>query len=92
MATLHMSAQPGCSQALFLSVQFGVPLYGATLVGEVVHMSDNEKGCSRFSQNLVGKQNDLPVVALVHRGGAISLRPTACMHLQSDCGVIRMGC
>ena len=65
------------SEAL-CSLQFGVPLYGATLLGEVVYKPDNANGCARFATSLTGKQADLPAVALVNRGGEALSRGSAC--------------
>ncbi|KAK9804303.1 hypothetical protein WJX72_005862 [[Myrmecia] bisecta] len=47
---------------------FGVPLYGASLVGELVYLTANDKGCSVFDKHLTGKAGNLPVILLVDRG------------------------
>ncbi|KAK9799792.1 hypothetical protein WJX73_009230 [Symbiochloris irregularis] len=48
---------------------FGVPLYGATLVGQVVIPAEGDKhGCSPYPRQLHGKLPDLPVILLVTRG------------------------
>ena len=50
-------------------VQFGIPLYGAKLLGEMVFPPDNANGCARFTKPLSGQQADLPAIAIVRRGG-----------------------
>jgi len=48
-------------------MQFGVPLYGGALTGEIVYMENNKLGCNVFEHPLV--QTTLPVFLLVDRGG-----------------------
>lgn len=48
-------------------MQFGVPLYGGTLTGEIVYMENNKLGCNVFERPLI--QMDQPVFLLVDRGG-----------------------
>ena len=48
--------------------QFGVPLYGGTLVGQVVYQQGNAKGCDIFEKKLPA--TELPTILLVDRGGA----------------------
>ncbi|CAL5228469.1 g11610 [Coccomyxa viridis] len=45
---------------------FGVPLYGGALTGEIVYMENNKLGCNVFSKPLVPVT--LPVFLLVDRG------------------------
>jgi hypothetical protein len=45
-----------------------VPLYGATLVGEVQVIDGEDKGCKPFPSKLAPGPSGLPVVALVDRG------------------------
>ncbi|KAK9840728.1 hypothetical protein WJX81_000565 [Elliptochloris bilobata] len=45
---------------------FGVPLYGGTLVGQVVYVQGNAKGCSLFEKRLPA--TELPTILLVDRG------------------------
>ncbi len=47
-------------------MQFGVPLYGGALTGEIVYMENNKLGCNVFSKPLVPVT--LPVFLLVDRG------------------------
>jgi len=48
---------------------FGVPLYGATLVGEVVvPPTGEERGCAPLSKQLVATSPNMPVIALLTRG------------------------
>ena len=49
-------------------MQFGVPLYGGTLSGSVIHLPDNALGCKEFGQPLP-TTGTLPTVLLVDRGG-----------------------
>lgn len=49
-----------------LGAQFGVPLYGGALTGEIVYMENNKLGCSVFERPLVPET--LPVFLLVDRG------------------------
>lgn len=54
---------------MHVHVKFGVPLYGATLVGQVVIPAEGDKhGCSPYQRQLHGKLPDLPVILLVTRG------------------------
>lgn len=48
------------------AVQFGVPLYGGALTGEIVFMENNKLGCDVFQKPLVPVT--LPVFLLVDRG------------------------
>ena len=50
-------------------LQFGVPLYGGALTGEIVYMENNKLGCNVFEHPLV--QTTLPVFLLVERGGKL---------------------
>ncbi len=50
------------------AAQFGVPLYGGALVGQVVYMKGNAKGCEVFEKRLPA--TELPTILLVERGGA----------------------
>lgn len=52
------------------AAQFGVPLYGASMEGELVYPAGNPKGCSPFPKKFTSKKG-LPVVLLVDRGGKI---------------------
>ncbi|CAL8466083.1 g5619 [Coccomyxa elongata] len=45
---------------------FGVPLYGGALTGEIVYMENNKLGCSVLERPLV--ETTLPVFLLVERG------------------------
>ena len=51
-----------------LWMQFGVPLYGASIQGQVVHIKSNEKGCTSFGDDEF-KINGANAIALVVRGG-----------------------
>ena len=53
---------------MHLAAQFGVPLYGGTLVGQVVYVPGNAKGCDIFEKKLTA--TELPTILLVDRGGA----------------------
>lgn len=48
------------------ALQFGVPLYGGALTGEIVYMENNKMGCNVFQKPLVPV--NLPVFLLVDRG------------------------
>ena len=56
------------SHSLAFAAQFGVPLYGGTLVGQVVYEQGNAKGCDVFEKKLPA--TELPTILLVDRGGA----------------------
>lgn len=45
-----------------------MPLYGGTLVGQVVYLKGNAKGCNIFEKRLPA--TELPTILLVDRGGA----------------------
>ncbi len=45
-----------------------MPLYGGALVGQVVYMAGNAKGCEVFAKRLPA--TELPTILLVERGGA----------------------
>ncbi len=49
-----------------MRAQFGVPLYGGTLTGEVVYMEGNKLGCDVFERPLAPRA--LPLFLLVDRG------------------------
>ena len=49
-------------------MQFGVPLYGATLLGQIVYPVGNKNGCEPFAKQLQGRDPALPVILLVSRG------------------------
>ena len=51
---------------MFPCLQFGVPLYGGALTGEIVYMENNKLGCNVFQKPLVPVT--LPVFLLVDRG------------------------
>jgi hypothetical protein len=55
----------------FCVAQFGVPLYGGALTGEIVYMENNKLGCNVFERPLI--QASLPVFLLVERGGTCML-------------------
>ena len=57
------------------SAQFGVPLYGGALTGEIVYMEANKLGCNVFERPLVAET--LPVFLLVDRGGLLLCREGA---------------
>eukprot|EP00884_Botryococcus_braunii_P018971 jgi/Botrbrau1/5758/Bobra.0134s0028.3 len=46
---------------------FGVPLYGASMEGELVYPAGNPKGCSPFPKKFTSKKG-LPVILIVDRG------------------------
>lgn len=48
--------------------QFGVPLYGATLSGEVQYVGGDAEGCTPFSERVRPGTPGFPVVLLVDRG------------------------
>lgn len=48
--------------------QFGVPLYGATLAGEVQYVGGDAEGCTPFSERVRPRTPGFPVVLLVDRG------------------------
>lgn len=47
---------------------FGVPLYGATLIGSILYPSSNRNGCSAFSEGVHQDSTALPPILLVDRG------------------------
>lgn len=49
-------------------LQFGVPLYGATLSGEVQYVGGDAEGCTPFSERVRPSTPGFPVVLLVDRG------------------------
>jgi hypothetical protein len=53
-------------------MQFGVPLYGASMQGQLKYVSSNEKGCGSFQDEFksVGGES---FIALVVRGGKPSI-------------------
>jgi hypothetical protein len=53
--------------------QFGVPLYGASMDGEVVYVAGNPKGCSPFEKKFTSKKG-MPIIVLVDRGGVFKPR------------------
>lgn len=48
---------------------FGVPLYGASMLGEVASSTDNSLACEPFSKPVSQPENGLPPVLLAERGG-----------------------
>ena len=65
-----------CTQIVFscqhtgeLSLQFGVPLYGASLQGQLKFVSSNEQGCDPFHDEFQSDDSGNNFVALVIRGG-----------------------
>ncbi len=71
----HVREQLGCCKHVNVCLQFGVPLYGGTLTGEIVYMENNKLGCNVFERPLV--QAALPVFLLVDRGGAPLPHPSS---------------
>jgi hypothetical protein len=57
-------------------VQFGVPLYGGALTGEIVYMENNKLGCNVFQKPLVPVT--LPVFLLVDRGDCYFVEKVHC--------------
>ena len=53
-------------QLLFV-LQFGIPLYGASMQGELKYVDSNHNGCSAFHDEF--KSELSTYVALVERGG-----------------------
>lgn len=64
-------------------LQFGVPLYGASFQGQVVHISSNEKGCTSFPDDSF-KLDSANAVALVVRGGML----TSLLHVDLNLATI----
>lgn len=52
-----------------LTLQFGVPLYGASMLSEVVRSTDNTLACVPFQNEVLQQPNGLPQVLLAERGG-----------------------
>ena len=50
-----------------MGAQFGVPLYGATLLAELVYDPQNADGCKPFAP-FRGREGGLPVIVLARRG------------------------
>ena len=50
-------------------MQFGVPLYGASLQGQLKFVSSNEQGCDPFHNEFKSDDSGNNFVALVIRGG-----------------------
>lgn len=48
---------------------FGVPKYGATMIGTVVYPKLNHNGCAKFDDSLSSKPGGFPTFLLVDRGG-----------------------
>ena len=67
LAPFHIQHQQVVTAVLGCT-QFGVPLYGGTLVGQVVYLKGNAKGCNIFEKRLPA--TELPTILLVDRGGA----------------------
>lgn len=51
-------------------MQFGVPLYGASMLGEVHQTPDNSFACDPFA-TFTQKTHDLPPILMVQRGGKL---------------------
>ena len=52
-----------------VTLQFGVPLYGASMLSEVVRSTDNTLACAPFQNHVLQQPNGLPQVLLAERGG-----------------------
>lgn len=50
-------------------LQFGVPMYGASMLGELVRSTDNSLACEQFQNVVVQPVHGLPPVLLAERGG-----------------------
>ena len=61
-------------------LQFGVPLYGGTLMGQLAYQEGNSKGCDTF-QRFIEQPGDLPRIYLVDRGGPLLLGWVCCCPL-----------
>ncbi|KAA6422834.1 MAG: vacuolar-sorting receptor 1-like isoform 1, partial [Trebouxia sp. A1-2] len=48
---------------------FGVPMYGASMLGELVRSTDNSLACEQFQNVVVQPVHGLPPVLLAERGG-----------------------
>ena len=60
---------------------FGVPLYGATLIGSILYPSSNRNGCSAFSESVHQDSTALPPILLVDRGGGHHL---CCLSVENN--------
>lgn len=50
-------------------MQFGVPLYGASMLGEVLRSTDNSLACEPFQNAVSQPSHGLPPLLLAERGG-----------------------
>ncbi|DBB12286.1 TPA: hypothetical protein ACH3X3_006385 [Trebouxia sp. C0006] len=48
---------------------FGVPMYGASMLGELVRSTDNSLACEPFQKAVVQPEHGLPPLLLAERGG-----------------------
>lgn len=56
-------------------LQFGVPLYGASMLSEVVRSTENSLACEPFQNRISQQPNGLPQVLLAERGGKQQSHP-----------------
>ena len=49
-------------------MQFGVPLYGASMLSEVIRSTDNTLACEPFKNHVSQEPDALPQVLLAERG------------------------
>ena len=61
-----------------VTLQFGVPLYGASMLSEVIRSTDNTLACLPFQNHASQQPNGLPQVLLAERGGKHLKHPCYC--------------